>query len=68
MERLNKLLSVLRYVGLNINPAILEVVLTLDEKISKGGLSLDDIDALVADIQAKYPAEAPDDAPAKTKK
>lgn len=68
MERLNKLLSVLSYVGLNTNPAVIELILTLDEKILKGGLSLDDIDALVADIKAKYPTEAPDDAPTKTKK
>jgi len=67
MERFNKLSSVLRYVGLNLNPAILEVVITLDEKLAKGDLTLDQIDAVVAAIDAKnQPADAPSEAPATT--
>jgi len=69
MERFNKLSSVLRYVGLNLNPAILEVVITLDEKLTKGDLSLDQIDAVVAAIDAKNaPADSPNEAPTKGKK
>jgi hypothetical protein len=67
MERFNKLSSVLRYVGLNLNPAILEVVVTLDEKLAKGNLSLDQIDAVVAAIDAKAQPEAPAATPAPTK-
>jgi hypothetical protein len=64
MERFNKLSSVLRYVGLNLNPAILEVVITLDEKIAKGNLTIDQVDAVVAAIDAKTaPADAPSEAP-----
>ena len=66
MERFNKLSSVLRYVGLNLNPAILEVVVTLDEKLAKGNLSLDQIDAVVAAIDAKAQPEAPAATPAAT--
>jgi hypothetical protein len=65
MERFNKLSSVLRYVGLNLNPAILEVVITLDEKLAKGDLTLDHIDAVVAAIDAKnQPADTPSETPA----
>ena len=67
MERFNKLSSVLRYVGLNLNPAILEVVITLDEKLAKGNLTLEQIDSVVAVIDAKnQPADAPSEAPAAT--
>lgn len=62
MEHLEKLAKVLRYAGLNINPQIISLVLdeatstlikNLDAKLKENeNLSLADIDAIVAEIQA----------------
>jgi len=48
-----KLSSTLRYVGLNLNPAVLELIITLNTELSKGDVSLETIDAIVAKIDKK---------------
>lgn len=63
MEKLLKLSAVLRYVGLNLNPQVLELIITLNEKLGDGELSLGEIDNIVNAIDVKNAAPEQAQAP-----